>query len=183
MFGLYPLSKESFQSNLLLTFLRRKTTALCWARKISRWKHIASCFPSRIFFLRISVKCKIYVTASQDPSWFSLWLSSLINSHEPYSTLGFCFPGFSLLFFTLLRAFARQQSDGGKGGAIPKNATQIKRKQLVHPNQKKTIGTPWKYNPYKKKTISVPSQQCWVTLHKVRRDEESWRPWKDRYVE
>ena len=60
----------------------------------------------------------------------------------PPGKAAFQFRELSLLFFTLLRAFARQQSDGGKGGAIPKNATQIKRKQMVHPYQKKTNGTP-----------------------------------------
>ena len=60
----------------------------------------------------------------------------------PPGKAAFQFRELSMLFFTLLWAFARQQSDGGQGGAIPKNATQIKRKQLVHPYQKKTIGTP-----------------------------------------
>ena len=60
----------------------------------------------------------------------------------PPGKAAFQFRELSMLFFALLWAFARQQFDGGKGGALPKNATQIIRKQLVHPYQKKTIDTP-----------------------------------------
>ena len=46
----------------------------------------------------------------------------------PPGKAAFQFREFSMLFFTLLWAFACQQSDGGKGGTLPENT---KRKQSV----------------------------------------------------
>ena len=68
----------------------------------------------------------------------------------PPGKAAFQFRELSMLFFTLLRAFARQQSDGGQGGAIPKNATQIKRKKVGTPVPKENNWYSLKIQPVQK---------------------------------